>query len=317
MNAWFRCASALTIGLQVPAAYFVVPAVWFVTELCHWTKKPTVTQSELINVALLAGFTLAYFSAAILFGFLDWASSIGWMIIIPVMYAIGLLVGKVSRPRRNDSPTVLLTLSFILGGACFVFLTVSFSYSLEDIFSDEYLKVVPSIWSGGPINRPGLGALASLGMCLLGMLLFWRNIAAMKGGYVLVALLVCAIGVGSYSNLVLANRTPWLAMAFAFLITWLLWVRIAPVRRLLQTGLSLFLASLLIAPFWTDVVEVAESLYVITRFLDEGIDTAGRYDSWIAMASSLFDQTEGGRIADMGGIAMYTTCGSMSHGTPA
>jgi hypothetical protein len=202
----------------------------------------------------------------IVFGLLDWVSAIGWIMIIPIMYATGLLVGQDFAPQRNQSPMhpvrssiLFAALSFILGGACFVFLTVSISYSAEHIFVEEYLKVIPGIWSGNPINRPGLGALASLGMCLLGMLLFWRDIAAMKAGRFLIVVLILVIGLSTYSNLILANRSPWLAMVAAFTVSWFLWIRIAPRTRLVRSVLLISLASLPISLFWTDVTAVART----------------------------------------------------------
>ncbi|MGE0278689.1 MAG: hypothetical protein AB7R40_25095 [Nitrospiraceae bacterium] len=254
---------------------------------------------------LVSAFAATYFWKAWHFGYSDWVAAVGWGLTIPLMYAIGLLLGRnVDRHVRVEAwrfSAFLTGLSYVSGATLFVFLTVVQRYSVADALAEDYFKLIPSVWSGTLINRTSLGAFASLGMCLIGVLLFWRNIATLKHGSLLVALIALCVALGSYSNIVLANRSPVIAMALSFTVCWCLWVTNAPWTRMLSTAAILTALAFPIYAWWTSVADQIARLYIVGRVLDEGLDTAGRVSSWIAMSSNLFTYTDGGRLADIAG----------------
>ncbi len=252
---------------------------------------------------LLMTFLVSYSSIVVHYRFFTEWEAIRNAILIALGFATGYELTRFMS-RLETKAVFNFILSIILGQVLFVVLNVSSEASLKAIILDSS-RMGQDVWNvGWTINAPGLGAMASLGMCLsppviLGFTGIERPIPARH--LAIASILVIA---GFATNLVLQNRAPFievlLAIFFSFLVYW------AAQRKssfvLVKAG---FLIGLFSIVLWLlmDIENIMPSnITTYYRFVNEGVDSGGRINAWLISLNSFFDFPFGGRHAMIGGF---------------
>jgi drug/metabolite transporter (DMT)-like permease len=167
-------------------------------------------------------------------------------------------------------------------------------------------RTTTSFWDGSEINAPGLGANASLAMCLLPVLFFGRGDERKGLFYPLVAFPVSImLAAGLFINVTLQNRTPFLAMAASLLIGTVLYLhrhKREPSRAIKKVAVLGLLAGAVVY-FLATSVDLSQ-LDIVTRFTEERLESL-RYESWKTMLSSLHQSLLGGRAVRLGADLNY------------
>jgi hypothetical protein len=167
-------------------------------------------------------------------------------------------------------------------------------------------RMAPNFWTGTDINAPGLGANASLGMCLLPVLLFGELRQAPRhlvwpAALVVVVMFFC----GTYVNVVLQNRTPFLALAAslaaggAFFGYANRYNRAKLLKKFAQ--ISLLLVSLVA---YVAMTFDLSQFNIIFRFSEQRLESL-RYQAWQTMLGSVQYSTLGGRVVRLGEDISY------------
>lgn len=293
------CVALFLFGLYVPKMVLVITFIMVLVAFKIISTK-SLPYSFVFKFILLFAFAMSYYLLIALQGIHDFQSGINSAQTIILMYCAGFLLND-DLDSGDLFHSLWPILSLIGGFVVFTFLTVRTNYTLSDVFLGEYSKAIPSFWGGGdPINRPGLGAMASLGMCLAPVLLLGKaNIPGKGGAYIFRTAIFILLGMGLYINLILANRSPFLALGTALLIS-LVIILIKNKQLAIELMLKILVIALL-AIYILSIYFDFSDLYAIQRFMDEGLDTAGRFVSWQIMLSELFTSPFGGRVVFLGG----------------
>ncbi|MBE0626766.1 MAG: hypothetical protein IH606_18360 [Burkholderiales bacterium] len=293
-------AMALTtiVGLQIPLISTGLAGLAVVYFVLWISKKPTTLPVGFVfRLLLLVAFAAIYETRAAAFGFGSIEGAIAYGCLIPGLYGVGYAMG---RNFRSSLQIMWLALSGAFGFVVFAFLSSSGAYSPGVATIEEYGKVAAGFWGGPLINRPGLGSMASLGICLIPSLMFISRRHTSNFRLLFLSLLSMA-ALGLYTNIILANRTPFLALVAAFLISGLLAMTGGSARFKLRIVATAAVSTIVLLMFSDAVIEYSSRLYIVTRFFEEGVDTAGRYDSWVAMLENLKNFQSGGRSAYIAG----------------
>lgn len=286
------------VSLQIPLLSMGI-AAFAVTAFILWAiicvKK--LPAGFIYRLLLLLGFVLVYETSAAGFGFISVPAAFGYGFLIFGLYGVGYVMG---RHFQSWNAVMWIALSSVVGFVAFAFLSTLQEYGAGAAKLEEFYKPVPGIWGTESINRPGIGSMASLGICFFPSLLFLFS-QRKSVSYALILCLSATASLGLLTNAILANRTPFIALGVTFVMSAVLLISSGSLRiRLKIIAVTAFatLLSLLIYYFMKDYFQ---SLYIVTRFLDEGLDTTGRWDSWAAMLSGLLEYQSGGRSVYIAG----------------
>lgn len=289
------CLSIFIFALQVPRLMYLSVIFLLAIASVKWLESERMRADFILSFICLFAFVYSYYSKTLYFGYTPIEIVIRYSLIICSMYIIGAAL-----PTNTNNATSLI-LALVFGFIFFSLLTTAKHYSAGDIFDTEYLKAAPNFWSGGdPINRPGLGALASLGMCLLPILL--SPVVSIVDVRInkQILFLVISILIGFYVNLLLANRAPFISVLIAFLVVFTYWYLIDMVSL---KKIIIILCSFALITYSIYIYFDFENLYVASRLIDEGFSTAGRSDAWLLMLNNLLTETEGGHVVRLGGLS--------------
>src|SRR6266511_2642470 len=168
--------------------------------------------------------------------------------------------------------------------------------------SVAYEYIGPLDGAKAAVNAPGLGAMASLGMCLLPTVLHakplrGRGVAGRWWPAVLI--LGAAACAGVLVNISLQNRSPFVALAAAAFVTASIVIRTARTHgaKFVQIGGALVAASAVV--WWAQSSSIASEAGIYQRFAQERLETE-RYDAWITVVSHAWELAAGGRVVPIG-----------------
>jgi hypothetical protein len=191
---------------------------------------------------------------------------------------------------------------------------VLFAYLSAGVAADQGLTLVPEVadraapsyWGDNALlSGTGLGAFASLGMCLLPAA-FARTPDGVRRTTTLPwrGLVVATAVAGALTNLSLQNRTPLIAFVGALLAARVLTLDLRRASRMQIAASAAVLSALVaVAVEIRPILEALEPhLGVARRFMDQGVETS-RYEAWLAVIGSLTRYPSGGHMADLAGHA--------------
>jgi hypothetical protein len=293
-------AVLLLVGaLGVPTwstAALLAPIGW---TLVRWLVRPMVDLGFLLRLGLLAAFAATFLVISGFHGLqAEPGEAVKQFIIVVGLYAVGRAAGA-------DPPMVRAwkLLALVAGFVTFAFLSVR-----EAIFSGSYLdpefaeRAGISAFGSQTIAATGLGALSSLGMCLLPAAFARsspgeRPIVTVPWRAAAVALVV----MGWYANLALQNRTPILAVLAAAFAAALL-VAIDPRSRRWARVVAASVAVTLAGAAATAGTLLATIVHpALHRFQERGLGTE-RYEVWMDVLRFLHRYPFGGRRIDLHGL---------------
>lgn len=287
-------------GLNLPKISTGVALVLIAAHLFGWVGRahPTVRTGFALRLMLLSLFAVSYYALWVSHGLGDFATARKSVLIIVGFYAIGFAAGG----ERGEAQALWRAFAVVSGLVVFVSLSV---WTMPEAGSVAGIatRTVPSIWDPDDVmNAPGLGAICSLGMCLLPAALLAPAPpgAPRWAARTFRALAVLLAGAGAYCNLLLLNRTPILSLAIALFGTVLLvgWSGRPAQRRVavLVGGAVVAIAVVLLAVDDT----LGASFGLFERFQERGLDTE-RYATWRVVLQGLWSHLDGGRRIDLHG----------------
>ncbi len=244
------------------------------------------------RVALLALAMGSYYGIASAHGYFAWSTALQLGFLGVAAYAAGYWAGHVRRHAPNRR-ALLPLLAGVAGAATYAFLSVlPRPASVSREIAEASDRLAPSAWGDGFVNATGLGARASLGLCLLPALLFLVREPGLRRGRTFVVL-AAAVAAGLHVNLSLQNRGPFLGLAASLLASSWLFFRSSEVRAATKLAriLPLAVAAAIVAAMLGDVIAL---FGIAQRFEEEGLGTA-RYALWLKVLSNAFFTFDGGR----------------------
>lgn len=291
-------------GLNIPVVSTTVLLTAVMATLGQLALKGEYCRAFADRLLLLTLFALSYYLSTGIHGITGFKEGARNIAMVVGCYALGFSALP-ARGGERDSEVTWMLLLMLSGFVTFSLLCV---YTLVQSagLAELMERTAPNFWDGSEINAPGLGANASLGLCLLSVILFGEAKRGRRRGSVLAALVILVlVAAGVYVNAVLQNRTPFLALAASLgLAGVLFWrahrgdpARIA--RRFAAMG-GLFGCGLLYLLNTVDFTQVN----IIVRFTEQRLDTP-RYKAWSTMFASLHQSLLGGREVRLGEGIIY------------
>ncbi len=296
----FACIALFIFGLSVPKISELLLAILVILIFAKHSKSMSFPKGFIIKSHLLLAFSFTYYLIMYHFDLVSLKDMIVYVSIINVMYFLGFTVNL----SRSSGPEGMLwiLIAMVAGFVVFTFLTVNQESSWSSAFDVDYYKAIPSYWAGGePINRPGLGALASLGICLAPFLFY--KIEDQKRTWYIVKVVILIISLtGIYLNIILSNRAPFIALAVAILASIAVFLTRKIPRKVKRRFIfkTFFSAALVMFALIYSGINI-EKLYILQRFTEEGLNSAGRVDTWLIVLGDFFRSIYGGRVIYLGG----------------
>lgn len=302
MNFTFAAISLtiLIAGLNIPviSEYLLIFATLWL--LFRWLIDLRFTDAAFSSTfSLLTLFAVSYYSFTYLHGFTGFNEGVKNVITIVGSYALGYSIHRGNSPlwpRGLLVPLFLMAAGFIT----FSYLCVQALVSTADIIQIAE-RVAINFWDGNEINAPGLGANASLGMCLLPFVLFGKDAEQKKLSFFLLALFISVLfAAGVYINAILQNRTPFLATGASLLFGTLVYLRRHKADRARATkyAASVFIIAGVVLYYLITTLDLAQ-VNILARFTQERLESL-RYEAWGTMLSSLHHSLLGGRTVQLG-----------------
>jgi len=281
-------------GLSIPVISLYILLIAFVALLLVNAFKVEYCKAFIERLLLLMLFAASYYVFTTIHGITGIKEAIRNILAITGAYALGFSItdGKTKEIYRT-LPMVLLLM--VTGYLTFSFLSV-YSYLQTSGLIEIAERNAPSFWDGSEINAPGLGANASLGMCLLPVVFFGRSDECRSFFYSLVALPISLMFVaGVYINVALQNRTPFLATAVSVFLGISVYVyrqRTNPSKAINKLAIIGLLTGLAVY-YLATTINLAQ-YNILTRFTEERLESS-RYEAWKTMLASLHHSLLGGR----------------------
>ncbi len=298
----FFALAVFVFGLNIPKiSLLIILALFFVGSIT-WRGK--IINDLLVQTSLLGMFSIMYYLIIYNYGFTDLKSAIKLPLLIMGSYAAGY---SISRENTPDWPygLVWIILSIVAGFAVFSFLSV---YSvLSSGHNTEILtRSAPSFWKGGnPINGPILGLFASLGLSLAPVLFFGREQSLRKRHSILISVTIFFLFIaGSYTNIVLQNRSPFIALLLSFVVSAFIYFYIKkhkPRHKIKTFFFMSILGGVLFYLLFYGGFDYSQ-YSVVNRFEVQGLKT-GRFDAWMYMIKALPANLSGGRLVYIGDLS--------------
>jgi hypothetical protein len=299
-NMLTPCLTGLVMsayGLNIPRYSLLVLLLAIAVLLFAGGFKAAYNKAFLDRLLLLSLFAASYYLFATMHDITGIKESIFAFLAITGSYALGFSLHP-GGYREIDTTVPLVLVLMVSGYLTFSFLSVYAFFQTSGLI-EIVQRSTFSYWDGSEINGPGLGANASLGMCLLPVVLFGRS-AGFKGWtYMLAALaisLMCVAGI--YINVALQTRTPFIAMAVSLFCGAALYLyshRAELPRAVWRLALLGLLAGI-VGYYLTSRFDLTR-FNIFTRFAEEGLESGGRTEAWKTLLASLHQNLVGGRVA--------------------
>ena len=283
-------------GLNVPVISEYIIILASIGLLFRWLcDTRAIDRAFSTRFATLSFFALSYYAFTYIHGYSGLNEGIRKVLVILGSYALGYIVKSRNTPSW---PLFYCVPLFCMAGGliCFSFLSVHSLLTSADIIQ-IIERTAPSFWDGSEINAPGLGANASLGMCLLPIIFFGKDDDCKGLFYSLSAIIISLMfAAGIYINVALQNRTPFLATAaslFFATIAYLHRHKTNPSLAIRKVALICLLAG--IGVYFLAASTDFAQYNILTRFTEEGLQTE-RYEAWKTMLASLHHSLLGGKV---------------------
>jgi len=302
MNPTFPiiCALIFIAGLNIPRVSEYLLILTTLVLMFRWLVDMRVDHPAFFTgLSLLALFVLSYYAVTCIHEITVVNEGVRNILVILGSYALGYTISSNNTPAWPRGVSIPL-FCMIAGLISFSALCVYAMFNAAD-----YLQLVErtaaSFWDGSEINAPGLGANASLGMCLLPVFLYGRS-ADCRGVFYWSAALVVVVmfAAGVTINVALQNRTPFLATTAALLAATAVYLyrqRSGRARAMRHLALLGLLAGIVVYYLATRIDLAQYGLF--TRFTEERLESL-RYEAWGTMLSSLHHSLLGGRVVKLG-----------------
>lgn len=289
------------LGLNIPYAseYLVMTAG--ILLLFKWLGNVSKNSARfLASFSLLLSFLITYYTAVYLHNIAGFNEALRNIFTITSSYALGYSVNKENTPgwpQGLSIPLIGITAGFLI----FSVLCVHTFLQNADI-TQIMERVAVNYWDGSVLNSPGLGANASLSMCMLSIILFSRKNQKLGILTTSTRLSVAAMFLaGVYVNAVLMNRTPFIATAISlfFCAVFFFYFPDANWKSALiklTLGVTGTFAAIIFAVTSVDSNQVT----IFTRFSEEGLSSSGRFTAWKSLVTSLPESLLGGRVVRLG-----------------
>jgi len=265
------------------------------------TKSRRINNNFFINSILLLGFCLSYFFITYSYGYRGLYDVFKYIILIMSSYAIGYSICQKNTVKWPYG-LIWINLSFVTGAVLIAFLSVYFSIGLTSNINIVG-RQVPYLWidyavMGGPV----MGALASLGICLIPILFFGEREGLSKQSFNFMFIIILILtSAGLYANIAMQNRTPFVALIVSFFFAGFIFF-ISKGKITKAKLIKLMIAFIILGYlgyFLKNNYELLSQYAIYNRFMDESFRTS-RYHAWVLMLKSFIDGS-----GFLGGKASY------------
>lgn len=263
-------------------------------------RKTENDRAFIERLALLGLFAASYYIFTTLHGITGLREAVRYFLVIMGTYILGF---SVDCGKKTEVGRVLpLILLLMVGGFITFSLLSVYTFMQTSTIVDIATRIVPSFWDGSEINAPGLGANASLGMCLLTAVLFGTPQKQQRLHFFIVATIITLMfSAGVFVNIALQTRTPFLATAASLVLGMFIYIFQHKGALYGRFG-KIFLVSSIVGLIIYESVARFElaGLNVFLRFSELGLESP-RYEGWKTMLSSLHHSLLGGRTVHLPG----------------
>jgi O-antigen ligase/polysaccharide polymerase Wzy-like membrane protein len=292
-------AALFTAVLNVPVLSTGAAYGLFTWRFMAWLTTRTPHPRLWARLGVLLLFVACHYATALSHGFVDTKSAVRYSLVILGFYATGYAIGG----NADERVPLRASLGVVGGLVTFASLSVSRAIGGGLRFDEIGERAVPSYWNALEIvNGPGLGGMASLGMCLAPVALlapFALDLPRRdRWGVGIVAAALVAAGI--YANLALQNRTPVIALVASMLVAAYLASRMRRGAGRLVALLG-FVAIGAIGVYATLTSDFVSSSGLALRFEERGLGT-DRYEAWRRMLEGMFAHPFGGRGVSLPGL---------------
>ncbi len=296
-------AAILGVSLHVPLlSTAVATVVVALLAAASATGRAPASRAFRARLTVLSAFLVAFYGASVAYEYIGPLDGAKAAVYAVAFYWAGYVLTK--KYRAADAPpsaVVVLSLPAIGVGAFAAVTTAGAAWTAGSL--EVASRLAQNLWaSGETVNAPGLGAMASLGMCLLPTVLLakplrGRGVAGRWWPAVLI--LGAAACAGVLVNISLQNRSPFVALAAAAFVTASIVIRTARTHgaKFVQIGGALVAASAVV--WWAQSSSIASEAGIYQRFAQERLETE-RYDAWITVVSHAWELAAGGRVVPIG-----------------
>lgn len=287
--------------LKIPRiATFFFPLL-FGAVCLRWFMIKVVSEKFLLNFSLLLSFCFTYYLMMLHYDYISSYDAIRNPVYMIGSYALGYSVRRRIVPYWPEG-IILVLLSLIAGSTLFSFLSAT-TTGAQMSFSDWDVRMIPSFWDQNEIiPATCMGAYSSLGLCVLPVIFFIkRGELSNRNLFLFFSSLIALFFFGSVANVVMQNRTPFIAMILSSIAATLLFSAGTDpprykVSRVLMAGAVVF-TLLLIMRYQVDMSQ----FMLFKRFHEGGLSTP-RYEAWMAIIGRLPDNLVGGRAVYLAGL---------------
>lgn len=288
-------ALLFAFGIDVPRFSQIIVYILMVPLLANW--RGSVRGDFAVPFGLLAAFGTVYYVVVSAWGFIDPAQAVHRPLMFLGFYAAGYFVSRSNTPRWPYGLTWPL-LAMISGFVLFAVL----SSIVTPIVMTLTVRAVNNFWgTGETILDTGVGLFASLGLCLLPVVIFGTASSTRGPNYLLRTFLTAILfGFAFYATTLFQNRSALVALAVAVCASFAIFLSTRNSRRAAKilALLGVISATLIIA-LNIDRVLAAP---ILERLSERGLQTP-RYRAWLTVIESLPLHLLGGRAVYLGDVS--------------
>ena len=292
-------ALAFIVGMNIPLVSIVALGALFVVNLPNAVRYMKVASGDAICVAALAAFLSFYFGMSYYWDFISDQKAIGYAALVMVGYTSGLMLGDQYR-RRSSYGLSGTVLGLATGFTVFAFLCVRDGVSESPTFLITG-RTAPDFWAKSEIvNGTELGMFSALGLCMLPVAVLGSNEPQQRHGFYRVFLASLA-AIGLFTNVVLQNRSPDVALGVSLVACSLFFYRRSRSNPQFRVGAMAFrltplaLLAVVAVAFYPEFV----TNILFARFGEQGMESE-RSEVWGLTISNLLNFPFGGKTLDLG-----------------
>lgn len=288
-------ALLFAFGIDVPQLSQAVVYVLVLPLLTNWNGA--IKRDFLVPFWLLAAFSVLYYLVIYNWGFIDVTQAVHRPLLFMGFYAIGYSATRANTPRWPYGLTWLL-LAMVVGFVVFAVL----STIVTPVLMTLTVRAVNNFWgTGETILDTGVGLFASLGLCLLPVVIFGSKSASRRFDYLPRTLVTGTVfALAFYATTLFQNRSALVALAFAVLVSFavLLSRKNSATPSKVLALLALIIGTIVVALN----VERVLAAPILERLADRGFQTP-RYAAWQTVLASIPSHLLGGRAVYLGDVS--------------
>ncbi len=287
-------ALLFAFGINVPQLSQVVVYILVLPLIANWNGS--VKRDFLVPLCLLGAFGTVYYMVLYAWGFIELTQAVHRPIMFMGFYAVGY------RATRTDTPSWPYGLTWPLLAVVSGFVVFAvLSTIVTPLLMTITVRAVNNFWgTGETILDTGVGLFASLGLCLLPVVIFGA-VSRTRGPDYLVRTFVAAalFALAFYATTLFQNRSALVALAFAVCTSFAIFLSTRNSRR---TSKVLALLLVVVATIVVALnIERVLAAPILERLSDRGLQTP-RYTAWMTVIASLPSHLLGGRAIYLGDV---------------